>query len=288
MDVSSSSNSKSNNSTGSDYDEVDEIDEMNIKEALSLGEELNQLSMKERERVLHDIHGVADDFSVEETPKLIEETLHEMDQYLLQTMARTTNEPTNKKNKQAEAYRLAEAQNAADVKDRKLRLIFLRAQDFDPKQAVNHMLKFFHQKLDLFGPAKVGKDITLDDMTSEDLECIENGHLQQLPARDQAGRALITMSVSHLRCRHTESLVRLHIICSVNFANVSGLVSAHRPSFGCLPSYFRPLPSGSQLLLRVHGCLARRRNPKERNCSAHVPDRETRSQPRPPIDSESV
>jgi glycosyltransferase involved in cell wall biosynthesis len=45
-------------------------------------------------------------------------------------------------------------------------------------------------KLELFGPEKLCQPITLEDLTPDDLECLEHGHFQLLNSRDRAGRAV--------------------------------------------------------------------------------------------------
>jgi hypothetical protein len=56
------------------------------------------------------------------------------------------------------------------------------------------MFQHFDLKLELFGETKVSRNITLADMDEENMECMENGHVQWLPLRDQAGRAITVIS----------------------------------------------------------------------------------------------
>jgi hypothetical protein len=69
--------------------------------------------------------------------------------------------------------------------------MFLRAENFDSQLAAKRMLRFFEQKLELFGPDKLCKDITLRDLNIEDMQCLINGHQQILPTRDSSGRVAI-------------------------------------------------------------------------------------------------
>ena len=91
-------------------------------------DELNQMSVKDRERVFEDIHGVSAE--VVETPELVETGLLLLEQQV--------NSISNKN-----AYNLAATQNWAYVNDRKLRLMFLRAERFDATKAANRMVGFF-------------------------------------------------------------------------------------------------------------------------------------------------
>jgi hypothetical protein len=164
---------------------------------MEIADELNRLSRKERENVEHDIHGVAD--FVDEIPELVERALAELDTHL--------NEEGSKQN--SEAYKLAESQSPEYVKDRKIRLKFLRADRFDAEKAADRMFRFYEQKMILFGPQKLCKYITLDDMNSADMECIENSHMQLLPSRDQAGRTILVMALSFMKYVKPENQVSL-------------------------------------------------------------------------------
>jgi predicted HTH transcriptional regulator len=151
-------------------------------------EELNKLSLNEREKILHDIHGISD--LVEESPELIARLLSKMDTWIVKQQ---------QKPKKTEAYDLAELQSPGYVKDKDFRLIFLRADDFNSKQAAHRMIRFFDKKLEMFGPSKLCKDITLKDLSPEERACVENGHLQLLPVRDRSGRAVVTTLLDFIK-----------------------------------------------------------------------------------------
>jgi hypothetical protein len=55
----------------------------------------------------------------------------------------------------------------------------------------------FDKKLELFGPGKLTTDITLKDLAPSERKLVGNGHLQLLPDRDQAGRAVIAALPDH-------------------------------------------------------------------------------------------
>jgi hypothetical protein len=146
--------------------------------------ELNSLSLNERETMINDLHGMSKD--IDESPsELVARSLTEMDA-VLKEHQRTF------KNAGCEGYNLADAQsNGAYVENKAFRLMFLRAESFDSQLAAKRMLRFFEQKLELFGPGKLCKDITLRNLSVADMQCLIHGHLQILPTRDRAGRAAI-------------------------------------------------------------------------------------------------
>jgi hypothetical protein len=141
-----------------------------------LAEDLNNMTMHERERVFYDLHGVSD--AVEETPELVESRLAELDNDIRNTRSRN-------------AYSIAEAQNVKYVTDPKLRLKFLRASLFDAKRAASQLVTFFEIKQKLFGLEKLTKDIEIEDFEEKDRTALESGVLQILPLRDRSGRVVL-------------------------------------------------------------------------------------------------
>ena len=141
-----------------------------------LAEDLNDMTMHERERVFYDLHGVAS--VVEETPELIERRLAELDTEIRNTQSRN-------------AYSIAEAQNGKYVRNPKMRLKFLRAASFDVNSAAIRLVQFFEMKQKLFGVEKLTKDIVIEDFEEGDRRALESGVLQILPLRDRSGRIVL-------------------------------------------------------------------------------------------------
>jgi hypothetical protein len=138
--------------------------------------DMTRLSMEERDQVLHDVHGVSND--MEETPELIEESL-----------AQSIEELETIKEKK-EAFDLAKSQNLQYVDNPTFRLQFLRSDLFHVGKAALRMVRHFQVKLELFGPEKLTKDITQDDLEDGDMKNLYSGQSQILPLRDQAGRCI--------------------------------------------------------------------------------------------------
>lgn len=148
-----------------------------------LSSELNNLSLERRSQLLDDVHGVSNE--IDESPEFISESLGRLEQDL-ETIR-------NKK-----AYDYAYALDPQYVKKRKLRLQFLRATSFDTSSAASRIVKHFEVKMELFGKDKLAKDITQDDLSKEDIDCLFCGYNQILPVRDQAGRGVMC-SLPHLK-----------------------------------------------------------------------------------------
>jgi hypothetical protein len=141
-----------------------------------LAKELSSLTMEEREKSYYDIHGVSD--VIDESPEFVAEKLAQMDEELAQIADK-------------DACLQAASQNKDYVTSRQLGLKFLRAECFDPKLAAERLVRFFQEKLNLFGAEKLTKDIKLSDLDEDDIRCLNAGIGQILPLRDRAGRSIL-------------------------------------------------------------------------------------------------
>ena len=156
-------------------------------------QELNKLSIQERDNAINDLHGVAD--IIAENEDMVIRSLTEMNQVI---------ESINEREK--EGYLLAQAQNYDYVHDRDFGLMFLRAEYFNPRDAAIRLVAFFDSKKELFGVAKLTKQITLSDLGPDDIAALEAGYSQLLPGRDRAGRAIVTV-VPLIRTKETVNKV---------------------------------------------------------------------------------
>ena len=173
---------------------TDSVPEPTAKEESELlAKELNAMSFNERERMYEEIHGIDQEFI--ETPQLIATCLAEFE-LELQNL------------KQKPAYNLACDRSTNFVADPKLRLMFLRCERFNVKKAARRLAMFLEYKLDLFGPDKLVKKITLADLSLDDLEPLNCGAMQLLPTRDKAGRAVVMECQKYWQFQEPDNLVR--------------------------------------------------------------------------------
>ena len=77
------------------------------------------------------------------------------------------------------------------VTKRRFRLMFLRAKKFDATKAASALVEYLEAKLELWGPAKLVKVISLDDFSQIESKTLKAGLTQVLPSRDRAGRAIV-------------------------------------------------------------------------------------------------
>jgi hypothetical protein len=139
---------------------------------------LGQMSLTEREKVYHDIHGVAD--KIHEEPAFVAERLQEMRDELFQLKSQPS----------GFALQLAESIDPNYVNNNKFLLIFLRCEEFVVIKAANRMARNLDWKFSLFGASKLCKDIELADLPEEDVKNLKKGYFQLLLERDRAGRAV--------------------------------------------------------------------------------------------------
>jgi hypothetical protein len=128
------------------------------------------------------------------------------------------------------------------VKDRVLRLKFLRAESFIAKQAADRMIRFFDIKLFLFGKDKLCKDITIKDLDYDDMATLEAGFLQLLPVRDRSGRCIFMGLHAHQTYRVAENMVRGYRVYVNRFCFLEGDLVLLQDSVSLVVFYYRPVP----------------------------------------------
>ncbi|KAG7342527.1 hypothetical protein IV203_007620 [Nitzschia inconspicua] len=148
-----------------------------------LASDLTKLSFREREQAMNDLHGIVT-MPPEESPERMQALLQEMQQHLdrMQWFP------------DASAYRRAVQSNSEFV--RQNRKMFLRSERYQPNEAAARMLRYFTMKLDLWGPDKLCKKITLMDLSNDDLAVLDVGNLAISPYKDTAGRTIIWAEIS--------------------------------------------------------------------------------------------
>eukprot|EP00934_Nitzschia_sp_Nitz4_P002151 Nitzschia sp. Nitz4//scaffold66_size103028//14141//15813//NITZ4_004490-RA/size103028-snap-gene-0.132-mRNA-1//-1//CDS//3329556326//2151//frame0 len=152
-----------------------------------ISEALNSLTLKERDRLFNEIHGVderAEELASMETAPFLLQQLQNFEVTLQQYKLSKQGDPI------LQALLLAEHMNPTFVQDPKLRLPFLRTRDWDVPKAVECFVRYFDLKNVLFGEAKLTKVLDIDDLDAEDLRLMKEGSVQVLTTRDRAGRPI--------------------------------------------------------------------------------------------------
>lgn len=144
---------------------------------------LEGLTQQERDQVLNDVHGVIktqyDKGQSTQNNEFVAAKLSELDAEIAEI-------PTKA------AYLRAKMTNPGYVLNRTFRLQFLMADSFEPKVAAQRLVAWFETKLVLFGSEKLTKDLTLSDLTPEEIQCLELGVVQRLAGTDHSGRSVVS------------------------------------------------------------------------------------------------
>ena len=106
------------------------------------------------------------------------------------------------------AFNLALKRSPDYVNRRSFRLMFLRADQYDPKAAAVRIIRHFEEKQKLFGDELLGRDVRLDDLNEDALAVLTSGGLQELCQTDQGGRQLQFCRSSLFKYKTQESMVR--------------------------------------------------------------------------------
>ena len=161
----------------------------------TLADDIAKLSVQERTELLEDIHGVHT--FQEEDPAYIDRCIDEIQKHI-----------NRMSNSSRSAYNKANFLAPTKVsKSRKFNLMFLRAACYDTKIAAKRMCKHFEYKLNLFGPEKLTKDITYEDLSEDDIEALHSGYSLRLPGKDSTGRMVWVLNSKQIKCKAWDNQV---------------------------------------------------------------------------------
>ena len=169
--------------------------------------DLLKLSMRDRNSIQEEIHGVTNHFH-EETPEFLEASLEELSQELNRI-------PDHDPIKAAYLDSQVSSNGQTYVYRPDFRLRFLRCELFDTRKAARRMLNFLNHACHLFGPKILERPIKITDLTKEDQKLLRKGYIQVLPFRDRSGRPIISwlgdfgVAEGTVQSRHRNSLYLL-------------------------------------------------------------------------------
>ena len=141
-----------------------------------------RVSLEEKERAFLDLSGVSR--PINEDYGFVSHCLDDLEIEL--------NKVCQKKTCDTTAYQEACHKSLSYVRDTKFRMMFLRADEFNPSKAAQRMITFFDEKKKLFGVDKLTKRISLDDVyeNAEDKLFMESGAMMS-PGTDHYGRPIV-------------------------------------------------------------------------------------------------
>ena len=179
-----------------------EVNPMHIDKLMA--KEIDRLSLKDRNAIYEEIHGVST-MALEETPALLEESLQNFQAAI---------DKIDSKRRGAYDYIASqdEKENTRIIQDREFRLRFLRSVCFDPFKAADRMVRFFELLQRVYGiEALTNFDGTMDFFIKKKSEqlCFRNGYIQILPFRDRSGRKILVLILDALQ---VESITRVSVL----------------------------------------------------------------------------
>ena len=169
-----------------------------------LNEQLQKLSMKERQQVNEDIHGTTDLIDESSNVEFMKSLLERFDIEVIKLRKRHGRIKTSK---YCLAYEKALFLNPQLIEyDVDFKLMFIRADNYNPELAANRYMLYFTTKLELFGLDKLVKQpITYqDDLTTEDKDILHSGIFQCLSSKDRVGRPILIIFPSHVTTKLTK------------------------------------------------------------------------------------
>ena len=145
---------------------------------------LMRLNSEDRNEIGEEIHGVRS-MAREETPELINESLHRMNAELERIISLPQYHGC--------AFKTARSLPGTFVNDRDFRLKFLRCDLFNPIDAADRMLVCMDYLLLLFGRRALVEPLNISFFNDEELAALREGYIQLLPFRDRSGRRVLVV-----------------------------------------------------------------------------------------------
>lgn len=154
--------------------------------------DFNKLPIDEQARALDDIYSAGSE--LRENPAVIDKLLTDFEKQV-----ERGNYPI---------YQLAVEQDRSYVEDPGFRLMFLRANLHDVNKAVSQMISFLRQKAKYFGADKVTSDITLNDLSPDEVKLMLSGIYHIQDETDRHGRVIFMSCPNINQLAPLESEVR--------------------------------------------------------------------------------
>lgn len=168
--------------------QVEEVEEI-------LSSEFKKLSVPEQARALDDLNH-ASGSELKEDPAVIDQLLSDFEDEVGRF--------------HSPIYEQALVQDSSYVEDPAFRLKFLRANLHNVKEATKQMLSFLRHKATYFGSDKITSDITVDDLTPDELKLMLSGIYHIQDGTDRNGRVILTTFAGLVPQKfNAETMVRL-------------------------------------------------------------------------------
>lgn len=146
-----------------------------------IASELSLLSIEDREKALEEVHGVIQ--TTDEDPEKMKNLFDQVKEEL-------------KRIRYKQAYEKAAFRCSSYVADPEFVVLFLRADNYNPRKAAIRLVEHFKYKLELFEDKTLVRDIMYDDLDEGGKSVLKSGLMQTLPTPDRAGRQVMLCNLS--------------------------------------------------------------------------------------------
>ena len=177
-------------------------------------EELMMVSATEREQAYDELHGVftkssaGDDGTMSSSSITTTPAFEETDDLIESSLILLKMELERIPIRRKRAFLKALFLKPTLENDTSFQLMFLRADRFNVPLAAQRICRFFEEKQNLFGEAKLVHRLTLDDLSEDDIRSLCNGAGHLMPHRDRSGRLVFFADYFFLEFKDYTNVVR--------------------------------------------------------------------------------
>ncbi len=166
--------------------------------------ELYEMNSGEREDINNEIHGVRSSRTVDETPKLVSDSIVALRHYIerrIDAISEGGGDHFFLADATREAYQRIRALLPREegtilpyIHTQKFLIKFLRASFFDIKKAGKRYFRCLYLMYEMFGDIALQRPLMLIDLTAREQQYLRKGQIQLLPCRDRIGRRIFAYS----------------------------------------------------------------------------------------------
>eukprot|EP00537_Pseudo-nitzschia_pungens_P010131 CAMPEP_0172393270 /NCGR_PEP_ID=MMETSP1061-20121228/9188_1 /TAXON_ID=37318 /ORGANISM="Pseudo-nitzschia pungens, Strain cf. pungens" /LENGTH=594 /DNA_ID=CAMNT_0013124301 /DNA_START=74 /DNA_END=1854 /DNA_ORIENTATION=- len=201
--------------------------------------ELYEVDALERENIIHEIHGLKSNRSVQETPEFVTGKIRALKEYIDANLEEPLDNgdsivpPVTKIAYKRGVYRL----HSNYLRTKAFLLKFLRACHFDIKKAALRYFRYVDLLYELFGDIALTRPLALSDLTKRELRYLKKGQMQLLPSRDRAGRRMYAFSGCddwnyNIREKYRTNVYLIDVLSDDETTQKLGAVTLNAPRVG--------------------------------------------------------
>eukprot|EP00531_Pseudo-nitzschia_arenysensis_P004035 CAMPEP_0116157070 /NCGR_PEP_ID=MMETSP0329-20121206/23154_1 /TAXON_ID=697910 /ORGANISM="Pseudo-nitzschia arenysensis, Strain B593" /LENGTH=492 /DNA_ID=CAMNT_0003654165 /DNA_START=65 /DNA_END=1540 /DNA_ORIENTATION=- len=185
--------------------------------------ELYELSLKERETISDELHGVS---VSDKNANHEKDWSEEQYRFCLDAFQDEVNTKIPFEDKQS--YLTGLELRSSYITSSDFRLGFLRTERYDIEKAAKRYCRCLNFLMDFFGKFALMRPLLMSDLTKKETKFLREGYVQILPSRDRLGRRILVQLGSYGGDQYSELekfRVNVYLIFSILSTDVTGVVS---------------------------------------------------------------